>query len=84
MTTDAAGTRPEVPQGSIDHFIIQKEESCISSFLTDRVFRIRKLPKALKDWQAFKDLKNILDALGETCPLLHMMANKVGHTSFWV
>ncbi|XP_030652607.1 dynein heavy chain 8, axonemal [Nomascus leucogenys] len=45
--------------------------------------RCRKLPKGLKDWQAFLALKKRIDDFSESCPLLEMMTNKAMKQRHW-
>ncbi|XP_075210479.1 dynein heavy chain 8, axonemal kl-3 [Lycorma delicatula] len=45
--------------------------------------RCRKLPKGMKDWPAFIELKKKIDDFNETCPLLQMMANKAMKERHW-
>lgn len=49
----------------------------------DFVFRCRRLPKALKEWQAFLDLKKKIDDFSESCPLLELMSNKAMKERHW-
>lgn len=45
--------------------------------------RCRKLPKGLREWQAFNDLKQKIDDFNETCPLLELMSNKAMKERHW-
>ncbi|XP_048577391.1 dynein axonemal heavy chain 5 isoform X1 [Nematostella vectensis] len=55
----------------------------INQELLDFQNRIRKLPKGLKEWQAFLELKKTIDDFSECCPLLEMMANKAMKERHW-
>uniref|UniRef100_A0A6Q2Y0T3 AAA+ ATPase domain-containing protein n=1 Tax=Esox lucius TaxID=8010 RepID=A0A6Q2Y0T3_ESOLU len=55
----------------------------INNELLDFQTRCRKLPRALKEWQAFLDLKRTIDEFNECCPLLELMTNKAMMTRHW-
>ncbi|XP_067366741.1 dynein axonemal heavy chain 5 isoform X3 [Channa argus] len=55
----------------------------INTELLDFQSRCRKLPRALKEWQAFLDLKKTIDEFSECCPVLELMTNKAMMTRHW-
>ncbi|CAF4270369.1 unnamed protein product, partial [Rotaria magnacalcarata] len=55
----------------------------INNDLLDFQNRCRKLPKGLKEYDAFEELKKTIDDFNETCPLLEMMANKSMKPRHW-
>ncbi|XP_067093621.1 dynein axonemal heavy chain 5 [Osmerus mordax] len=55
----------------------------INNELLDFQSRCRKLPRALKEWKAFLDLKKTIDEFNECCPLLELMTNKAMMTRHW-
>ncbi|KAJ2947929.1 hypothetical protein O0L34_g9722 [Tuta absoluta] len=55
----------------------------IISQLAEFDIRCRKLPKAMKEWPAFIDLKKKIDDFNQTCPLLELMADKSMKERHW-
>ncbi len=60
----------------------------LSCFLQERILttnflRCRKLPKALKEWQAYDDLNKKIDDFSECCPLVEMMSNSAMKDRHW-
>ncbi|XP_018316536.1 dynein heavy chain 8, axonemal [Mycetomoellerius zeteki] len=57
-------------------------ESIITE-LADFQNKCRKLPKTMREWPAYVDLKKKIDDFNEMCPLLEMMANKAMKDRHW-
>jgi dynein heavy chain len=55
----------------------------ISNELMEYQNRCRKLPKGLKEWPAFHDLKKIIDDFSDICPILELMSNKAMKPRHW-
>ncbi|XP_064640332.1 dynein axonemal heavy chain 5-like isoform X2 [Lineus longissimus] len=51
--------------------------------LQDFQNRCRKLPRALKEWSAFEELKKTIDDFNDMVPLLELMANKAMKPRHW-
>ncbi|XP_062548437.1 dynein axonemal heavy chain 8 [Armigeres subalbatus] len=66
----------ETPWANVD---IEK----INTELTDFQNRCRKLPKGMKDWLAYIDLKKKIDDFNDSCPLLELMCNEAMKDRHW-
>ncbi|XP_039266995.2 dynein axonemal heavy chain 8-like [Styela clava] len=55
----------------------------VNSELIEFQNKCRKLPKGLKEWPAYNDLKKKIDDFNECCPLLEMMAHKAMKERHW-
>lgn len=67
----------------ISRFFSILQLALIYIIFVQKNLRCRKLPKALKDWPAFNDLKKKIDDFNETCPLLELMANPAMKERHW-
>lgn len=65
------------------YMYIQIDIEKINNELVEFQNRCRKLPKGLKEWQAFNDLRKKIDDFNETCPLLELMSNKAMKDRHW-
>lgn len=45
--------------------------------------RCRKLPRGVKEWQAYFDLKTTIEDFSECCPLLERMSSKAMMPRHW-
>ncbi|XP_064611990.1 dynein axonemal heavy chain 5-like isoform X2 [Liolophura sinensis] len=55
----------------------------INNELQDFQNRCRKLPRALKEWAAYEDLRKTIDDFNEMVPLLELMTNKAMKPRHW-
>ncbi len=55
----------------------------INGELLDFQNKCRKLPKALKEWQAFNELKKKIDDFNDVCPLLERMLDRAMKDRHW-
>ena len=69
-------------QGEVTSKSLLGAKGLTSCFFYEFV-RCRKLPKALREWQAFNELKKKIDDFNECCPLLELMANKAMKDRHW-
>ncbi|XP_018048480.1 PREDICTED: dynein heavy chain 8, axonemal [Atta colombica] len=68
------------------YYDIPWSEIDIESIITELVDfqnKCRKLPKGMREWPAYVDLKKKIDDFNEMCPLLEMMANKAMKDRHW-
>ncbi|KAK7469847.1 hypothetical protein BaRGS_00036125 [Batillaria attramentaria] len=71
-------------RGYYDIFWQDVDIDKINTELTDFQNRCKKLPKALKGWPAFEELRKKIDDFNEMVPLLELMANKAMKKRHWI
>ena len=56
----------------------------INNEILEFINACRKLPKGLKEWPAYQELKKRIDDFNETCPLLEVMTTKALKERHWL
>ncbi|XP_042662867.1 dynein axonemal heavy chain 5 isoform X2 [Tyto alba] len=69
--------------GYYDILWSELDTSKINSELQEFQNRCRKLPRGVKEWQAFFNLKTIIEDFSECCPLLERMSSKAMMPRHW-
>ena len=69
--------------GYYDLLWTEVDIEAINNELIDFQNKCKKLPKALKDWQAYRDLQGRVDDFSECCPILELMSDKSMQQRHW-
>ena len=69
--------------GYYDILWVDVDTEKINSELLEFQNKCRKLPKGLKDWQAFRDLSKKIEDFNTVCPLLERMSDKAMKERHW-
>jgi dynein heavy chain len=48
------------------------------------IYRCQKLPRAVREWTTYKDLRKLIDNLIEMVPLLEQMGHKAMESRHWI
>jgi dynein heavy chain len=73
----------EKVRGWYDLLWTEVEFTSITNQLNDFAAKCRKLPKAIKDWDAYQDLNKMINDFVATVPLLELMSNKAIQQRHW-
>ncbi|KAG9395874.1 Dynein heavy chain and region D6 of dynein motor [Carpediemonas membranifera] len=69
--------------GYADVLWLELNIESISNQMGDFQTRCRRLPKGMRDWDAFLELKKVIDDFSETLPLIQMLANPAMRPRHW-
>ena len=73
----------ETINGYGDILWIEINIESMSNQVQDFTNRCRKMPKTLRDWDAYEELKKTIDNFNDTLPILQMMAHKAMRPRHW-